>query len=425
MVSGPGAVVGGGAGSFAFRTADGIPGGTGGAAGRGSSGERPGDRRRPGHAQRQLGLRWRISLGSIAWQGSGLETVGSQGSVQVREGATVRIPTLRPQLVPPGLYLYSTSQVFTTAEPARLQWRATSLGSAQLSLYRFSLADLQGSPLLRDLADAGYGSLDPALYPTLRRELVRSWQQPVPRRAGEGWTAQTLELGILPPGAYWVEAEGREPLAQTAAPLPRFDHWFLVSDLGLIQKQDASQLVVQAVHLRELRPLAGIQIQVFGEWGDPLTATTDAEGLARFGLPAREGSSLVVYGRSADSTLQALSRSYFFFVKETNVIYSYTDRPLYRPGQTVYFRALVREHTRLTPPPPRTSSATDPYGPQRGCVERTNPGHQCFWQCPWGVSTAGRSVPGQLRPGVAGVRASGIQPRIHLFSGGSLPQAGV
>jgi hypothetical protein len=287
----------------------------------------------------------------VTVQGSGLETVGSQRSVLVREGATVRIPTLRPQLVPPGLYLYSTSQVFTTAEPARLQWRATSLGSVQLSLYRFSLTELQGSPLLRDLADADYGSLDPALYPTLRRELVRSWQQPVPRRAGEGWTAQTLELGILPPGAYWVEAEGREPL-NAAAPLPRFDHWFLVSDLGLIQKKDASQLVVQAVHLRELRPLAGIQIQVFGEWGDPLTATTDAEGLARFGLPAREGSSLVVYGRSADNTLQALSRSYAYGWNQPHRIYAYTDRPLYRPGQTVYFRALVREQTRLTPPPP-------------------------------------------------------------------------
>jgi uncharacterized protein YfaS (alpha-2-macroglobulin family) len=286
----------------------------------------------------------------VTVQGSGLEKVGSQRSVLVREGATVRIPTLRPQLVPPGLYLYSTSQVFTTAEPARLQWRATSLGSVQLSLYRFSLTELQGSPLLRDLADADYGSLDPALYPTLRRELVRSWQQPVPRRAGEGWTAQTLELGILPPGAYWVEAEGREPL-NAAAPLPRFDHWFLVSDLGLIQKKDASQLVVQAVHLRELRPLAGIQIQVFGEWGDPLTATTDAEGLARFGLPAREGSSLVVYGRSADSTLQALSRSYAYGWNQPHRIYAYTDRPLYRPGQTVYFRALVREQTRLTPPP--------------------------------------------------------------------------
>ncbi|HIK19469.1 MAG TPA: alpha-2-macroglobulin [Synechococcus sp. M44_DOE_062] len=295
----------------------------------------------------------------VTVQGSGLETVGSEGSVLVQEGATVRIPTLRPQLVAPGLYLYSTSQVFTTAEPVRLQWRATSLGWVQFSLYRFSLTELQGSSLLQDLADAGYGSLDPALYPTLRRELVRSWQQPVPRRPGEGWAVQTVELGILPPGAYWVEAEGREPLVQTAAPLPRSVrvsgtesfHWFLVSDLGLIQKQDATQLVVQAVHLRELRPLSGIQIQVFGEWGDPLTATTDAEGLARFGLPAGEGSSVVVYGRSADNTLQALSRSYAYGWNQPHRIYAYTDRPLYRPGQTVYFRALVREQTRLTPPP--------------------------------------------------------------------------
>lgn len=121
-----------------------------------------------------------------------------------------------------------------------------------------------------------------------------------------------------------------------------------MSDLGLIQKQDASQLVVQAVHLRELRPLPGIQIQVFGEWRDPLIATTDEEGLARFSLPTGERSSLVVYGHSADNTLQALSRSYAYGWNQPHRIYAYTDRPLYRPGQTVYFRALVREHDRLT-----------------------------------------------------------------------------
>ncbi|WP_414385332.1 MG2 domain-containing protein [Synechococcus sp. H60.3] len=279
----------------------------------------------------------------VTVRGSGLETVSSKRPVQVREGAIASAPLLRPQLLPPSLYLYSPSSVFTTAEPARLQWRASGLGAVQFALYRFSLADLEGSPFLRDLADAGYGSLAPDLYSILRGELVRRWQQPL---GGEELT-RTLELGILPPGAYWLEAEGQQP-RQAAAPLPWSGEWLLVSDLGLIQKQDASQLVVQAVHLRELRPLPGIQIQVFGEWRDPLIATTDEEGLARFSLPTGERSSLVVYGHSADNTLQALSRSYAYGWNQPHRIYAYTDRPLYRPGQTVYFRALVREHDRLT-----------------------------------------------------------------------------
>jgi len=281
----------------------------------------------------------------VTVRGSGLETVFSERPVQVREGSVASAPLLRPQLLPPSLYLYSTSQVFTTAEPARLEWRASGLRAVQFAVYRFSLADLEGSPRLRNLA-LGYGSLDPDLYSTLRGELLRRWQQPL---GGEEVT-RTLDLGILPPGAYWLEAEGQEPL-NPSAPLPRSEEWLLVSDLGLIQKQDASQLVVQAVHLQELRPLPGIQIQVFGEWGDPLTATTDEEGLAQFSLPAGERSSLVVYGRSADNTLQVLSRSYTYGWNQPYRIYAYPDRPLYRPGQTVYFRALVREQGRLTPPP--------------------------------------------------------------------------
>ncbi len=273
--------------------------------------------------------------------GAGLERLESEQTVRVREGAVAQLPLLRPQLLSPSLYLYSTRQVFTTAEPVQLQWRAGGLKTVQLALYRFSLAELEGSPRLRDLA-TGYGSVEPALG----GELLRRWQQPL----GGEEVSRTLDLGILPPGAYWVEAKGEEPL-DPSAPLPRSGEWFLVSDLGLVQKQDANQLVVQAVHLRELRPLPGIQLQVLGERGDPLTATTDEDGLARFSLPAGERSSLVVYGRSADNRLQALSLSYAYDWNQPYRIYAYPDRPLYRPGQTVYFRALVREATRLAPPP--------------------------------------------------------------------------
>ncbi len=308
----------------------------------------------------------RLPLGQyqVTLQGAGLETLRSDVAAQVREGATARIPTLRPQLLPPSLNLYSTSQVFTSGEHLLLQLRATSVRSVRLSLYRFSLADVQGSSLLRNLADAGYGSLDPALYPTLRREPIRSWQQPVQQRPGESWIAQTLDLGILPPGAYWVEAEGQDTLAP-ATLLPRSDHWFLVSDLGLIQKKSATQLVVQAVHLRELRPLPGIRVQVFPEDGDPLTGTTDGDGLARFTLPSADTGSVLVLGQGSNLNLQALSTSYAYGFNPSERIYAYTDRPLYRPGQTVYFRALVRDQTSLTPPPPGQAvrlSITAPNG---------------------------------------------------------------
>ncbi|MEN9224561.1 MAG: MG2 domain-containing protein [Thermostichus sp. DRC_bins_24] len=308
----------------------------------------------------------RLPLGQyqVTLRGAGLETLRSEVAAQVREGATARIPTLRPQLLPPSLNLYSTSQVFTAGEPAQLNMRATSLRAVQFSLYRFSLAEVQGSPLLRDLANAGYGSLNPALDPTLRRERLRSWQQPVQPQPEQGWTAQTLDLGILPPGAYWVEAEGREPLGNSES-LPRSDHWFLVSDLGLIQKQSATQLVVQAVHLRELRPLPGIQLQVFTGEGDPLTGTTDAEGLARFTLPAADRTSVLILGQGSNPSLQSLSTSYAYGFTPSERIYAYTDRPLYRPGQTVYFRALVRDQTTLTPPPPGQAvqlSITAPNG---------------------------------------------------------------
>ncbi len=296
----------------------------------------------------------RLPLGQyqVTVQGGGLETLRSEGVATVREGVIAPLPTLRPRLLPPSLTLYSTSQVFTSGEKAQLQMRATNLDSVQIQLYRFSLREIQGSPLLWDLANSGYGSLNSALQPLLRQEHLRTWQQPL-RQEPQGWVAQTLDLGMLPPGAYWVEAEGLES-PDTSSPLLRSDHWFLVSDLGLIQKQTSTELVVQAVHLRELRPLAGIQVRVIPWEGDPLTGTTDADGLARFTLPSEDNPSVMIYAQGSDPSLQSLSTSYAYGWNQGERIYAYTDRPLYRPGQTVYFRALIRDQTTLTPPPAGT-----------------------------------------------------------------------
>lgn len=156
----------------------------------------------------------RLPLGQyqVTVQGGGLETLRSEGVATVREGVIAPLPTLRPRLLPPSLTLYSTSQVFTSGEKAQLQIRATNLDSVQIQLYRFSLQEIQGSPLLWDLANSGYGSLNPALQPLLRQEHLRTWQQPL-QQEPQGWVSQTLDLGILPPAPIgWKPRDWRAPL---------------------------------------------------------------------------------------------------------------------------------------------------------------------------------------------------------------------
>lgn len=360
----------------------------------------------------------------VTVQGSGLETVGSQGSVLVREGATVRIPTLRPQLVPPrSLSLQHQPGVYDRRTgAAAVAGHQPGLGAAQpLSLFPDraagipSLARFGGCWLW--LPESGSVS-HPAAGACAQLAAAGA------TTSGRG--VDSPNLGAGDPAAGGLLGGGGGPgAAECGCTLAPF------------------RPLVFGERSRP-HPEAGCQ-PVGGAGGAPAGAASPG----RDPDPSFRGVGGSPDGhhrcRGAGPLWPAGERGFFpgglwpqcrqhpaGFVPQLCLWLEPAppDLRLHRSSPLPSWpnRLFPRPGARANPPhaaPGRTSSATDPYGPQRGCVERTNPGHQCFWQCPWGVSTARRSVPGQLRPGVAGVRAAGIQPRIHLFSGGSLPQAGV
>ncbi len=431
MVGGPGGVFGGRAGGSAFRTADGIPGGTGGATGRGSSGERPGDRRRPGHAQRQLGLRWRISLGSIAcWgipgDGAGIRP-GNGGQPGIRSGARGGNGP-DPHLAPPACASRSPSLQHQPGVHDRRTGAAAvaghqpGLGAAQpLSLFPDRAA---GIPSL-----AGFGGCWlwlPGSGSVSHPAAGACAQLAAAGATTSGRGVDSPNLGAGDPAAGGLLGGGGGPgAAECGCTLAPF------------------RPLVFGERSRP-HPEAGCQ-PVGGAGGAPAGAASPG----RDPDPSFRGVGGSPDGhhrcRGAGPLWPAGERGFFpgglwpqrrqhitGFVPQLRLWLEPTPPDLRLHGSSPLppwpNRLFPRPGARANPPhaaPRRTSSATDPYGPQRGCVERTNPGHQCFWQCLWGVSTAGRGAPGQLRPGVAGVRAAGIQRRIHLFSGGSLPQAGV
>ncbi|MEA3341972.1 MAG: MG2 domain-containing protein, partial [Chloroflexota bacterium] len=182
---------------------------------------------------------------------------------------------------------------------------------------------------------------------------IREWSVPVESPLNE--TSYTLaDLveggGTLVPGLYLLDMK---------APGVEYDRWghrklLAVSEYNLTLKAGQDEMWAWATDLATGRPAAGFTLTAQNYDGDFLgSATTDGDGLARFDLDARNYGAVYVVGEE-QFVLAGTERDWsagispWDFGLEQEYRYGdcrahlYTDRPIYRPGQTVYFRGVVR-----------------------------------------------------------------------------------
>jgi alpha-2-macroglobulin len=138
-----------------------------------------------------------------------------------------------------------------------------------------------------------------------------------------------IELPAEPAGVYLLEViRGAD-----AAYVP-----WLVTDLALLGDQDGSRLRVLAVDARDGSPRGGVAARIYdGKAMSPL----GLDGQGRGECPAGPGTRRVVLASSGPSfALLALEGQASASVRQR--IYAYTERPLYRPGQEVFVKAILR-----------------------------------------------------------------------------------
>ncbi|HIE53106.1 MAG TPA: hypothetical protein EYP85_15250 [Armatimonadetes bacterium] len=127
----------------------------------------------------------------------------------------------------------------------------------------------------------------------------------------------------------------------------------MITDLGLICKATRRDLLVFTENLRTQEPFGGVQVLVSD--GNTIFATgqTDENGVWHAELPELRPASQVkvlalsgTHFASTENDLQGVQ----FAPGLAPKAFLYTDRPLYRPGQTVHLRGIVRkvEHGRYT-----------------------------------------------------------------------------
>jgi uncharacterized protein YfaS (alpha-2-macroglobulin family) len=206
----------------------------------------------------------------------------------------------------------------------------------------FSLYQLDTDEFLR--AQRDWWDYTPSGSPARRWSL--SVDAPLNER--ERALVNLADGGALSPGIYLLDMR---------AAGVRYDTWshrklLVVSAYNLTLKRSWGEMWVWATDLAGGQPAGGLELAVVDDYGTTIaSATTDVDGLARFSPDSRSDiyvlaqEPFVLAGTAWD---WSTGISPWDFGLESEAAYPhlrahvYTDRPIYRPGQTVYFRGFVR-----------------------------------------------------------------------------------
>ncbi len=265
----------------------------------------------------------------------------SPRAVTVDESATTEL-TLELPPENPFLTVGAPTGVFTTQEEPQLRLRGfTTLGALEMTIYRVDIeAALQvGAQNLGQLL--GLGDSDRALWkldhvPRLSRVERRSLD--IIGRDPEGVFTMRLDLPLHDPGIYVVALRNDEVQAITPV---------TITDLALVCKWTDGALVAWAVDIASGEPREGVEVRVRREQQPVASATTDADGIAEIPVEiAGERGRTLVNARDGQSFASIETWLWSWGESGNRLrVYTYTDRPAYRPGHEVHFKGIVRRMT--------------------------------------------------------------------------------
>jgi len=235
----------------------------------------------------------------------------------------------------------------------------------------------------------GYGSYEyrNERFDVRQEDLVREWSVAVSPPANVE-RLRALEMvdedgEQLPPGIYYLEMSAPEVLAQARNGDREPDTYvFIRSRLNLMLKQTHTETMIWATDLASGAPVAEAPLRIYtSAITAPIEGATDADGRYIGAIQADDlwGDTFAFSGEPGQEDFavaysawdQGLSPWQFDlsaeFYRQDYRAHIYTDRPIYRPGQTVYFKGIVRadDDARYTIPDAMhaiTLTVTDPQG---------------------------------------------------------------
>jgi uncharacterized protein YfaS (alpha-2-macroglobulin family) len=210
---------------------------------------------------------------------------------------------------------------------------------------RVGLRDYLGLPPLEKTQAETPERLGPNSIPRLEGyEVLREWTLELEKKKNKDdyyyygrYHYETIDLGITDPGVYLVEAYYGTRVAYTPV---------VVSEMSVVTKQDPAEVYVFAVNSADGKPRRGARVVVLSDTNRVGMGRTDGKGRFHTSFDTTRLRVLVQDG----SDFALLDKYYYYYEDAAGdggiKIYLHTERPIYRPDQTVYFKGTIRRAKR-------------------------------------------------------------------------------
>ena len=243
--------------------------------------------------------------------------------------------------------------------PQTLYYHAARVDEVRFRLY--SLSEAEAELLLRRGQTYDYQN-GQRVYFQPESAPIREWSEEIRedwRDARRIYSTTLNDSEPLPRGDYFLRLGGARLVLS-------------VVDTSIVTKLTHDELLVWALDYESGEPLANVEVRA-ADAGHPYvepyrTATTDRDGLARFDISPYQDHVVRVDGGARNGVTTTRwdegSGRWQLGVYTTRYVPRllgnvYTDRPIYRPGETVYYKGVVRDENDASYSIPAPSTQLD------------------------------------------------------------------
>jgi hypothetical protein len=169
-----------------------------------------------------------------------------------------------------------------------------------------------------------------------QQQVVSVWKWTVP--AHERWESQNIPIPVSEKGVYLVEATNGTLRAYTVV---------VVTELAIITKAAPGRLLSFVVDRSSGEPISGAMVRVWIDKQEVVARQTDQQGLMDATVDAPRDTEVAVVATYKEQFAINTPGSWNLGNDPNQNLrgYTYTDRPVYRPGDTVHFKTIVRSQT--------------------------------------------------------------------------------
>ncbi len=271
---------------------------------------------------------------------------------------------------PQATILRSNTVAFYSAynKPPKLLLRYRNMKVVHLKLYRLRKTD--PDVLLRKSSLSKHGGL------------IREWDQKVEHPGSGEFHVDFIPLTLadgkeLPNGFYYVEMKFGKGARN------RDSMTFLITPYNVVMKRSATEVMVWVTDLFTGKPVPHLPLELYLSGGSTKRGQTDLLGLwtYKFEKPQRPWklAAVTVHPDSPDgfvsswnTTMHGWTFGFYgeYSIPDKHAVDIYTDRPIYRPGQTMYWKGVIRldDDGRYSLPPVDTPVEVSIYDPYQNTV---------------------------------------------------------